>query len=181
MSPLGAGDSRFPGGSSGAGRRRTCPRLLTDHSAYDRTVLYDTFDVTRMLRAGRENVLAAELGRGLYGLTTPQEWYWHLAPYAGAPRLRAKLVVTHRADRTTTVVRGCTALARHSLSVGPRQSVLVLAGHRLVVPQFGEELLRLLRVPLHGTALGRAETDSGHRDVELLAMAGGDASHRLEQ
>ncbi|MET9458872.1 alpha-L-rhamnosidase N-terminal domain-containing protein [Streptomyces canus] len=44
------------------------PRLLTDQSAYDRTVLYDTFDVTALLRDGRENVVA-ELGRGWYGVT----------------------------------------------------------------------------------------------------------------
>lgn len=80
------------------------PRLLTDHSTYDRTVLYDTFDVTRLVRPGVENVLAAELGRGWYGVTTPQEWYWHMAPYAGAPRMRAALVVTYANGATTTVV-----------------------------------------------------------------------------
>lgn len=79
-------------------------RLLTDQSTYDRTVLYDTFDVTTLLRAGGENVVAAELGRGWYGLTTPQEWYWQLAPYVGQPRLRAKLVVTHTDGSATTVV-----------------------------------------------------------------------------
>ncbi|MEV6407112.1 family 78 glycoside hydrolase catalytic domain [Streptomyces bobili] len=88
-----------------ANRDRTnVPRLLTDQSTYDRTVLYDTFDVTALLEAGRENVVAAELGRGWYGVTTPQEWYWHLAPYAGQPRLRAKLVVTHTDGSATTLV-----------------------------------------------------------------------------
>ena len=91
------------------GRRATrdhtnVPRLLTDQSTYDRTVLYDTFDVTGLLRDGRENVVAAELGRGWYGLTTPQEWYWQLAPYSGAPRLRAKLVVTYTDGSATTLV-----------------------------------------------------------------------------
>ncbi|WP_409102185.1 family 78 glycoside hydrolase catalytic domain [Streptomyces galilaeus] len=84
--------------------RANVPRLLTDQSTYDRTVLYDTFDVTALLEAGRENVVAAELGRGWYGVTTPQEWYWHLAPYAGQPRLRAKLVVTHTDGSATTLV-----------------------------------------------------------------------------
>lgn len=88
-----------------ANRGRTNePRLLTDQSTYDRTVLYDTFDVTGLLHAGRENVVAAELGRGWYGVTTPQEWYWQLAPYAGQPRLRAKLVVTHTDGSRTTLV-----------------------------------------------------------------------------
>ena len=80
------------------------PRLLTDQSTYDRTVLYDTFDVTALLEAGRENVVAAELGRGWYGVTTPQEWYWQLAPYVGQPRLRAKLVVTYTDGSATTLV-----------------------------------------------------------------------------
>ncbi|MPY30267.1 Bacterial alpha-L-rhamnosidase [Streptomyces adustus] len=82
------------------------PRLLSDHSTYDRTVLYDTFDVTDSLRAGHENVLAAELGRGWYGLTTPCEWFWNLAPYVGAPRLRAKLVVTYEDRSPVTVTTG---------------------------------------------------------------------------
>ncbi|WP_405607770.1 family 78 glycoside hydrolase catalytic domain [Streptomyces sp. NBC_00076] len=88
-----------------ADRHRTnVPRLLTDQSTYDRTVLYDTFDVTALLEAGGQNVLAAELGRGWYGVTTPQEWYWQLAPYAGQPRLRAKLVVTCTDGSATTLV-----------------------------------------------------------------------------
>jgi alpha-L-rhamnosidase len=69
------------------------PRLVPDHTNFDRTVLYDSFDVTALVQSG-SNVLAAELGRGWYGVTTPTEWYWNLANYQGAPRLRAKLVVT---------------------------------------------------------------------------------------
>ncbi|MFD9042149.1 family 78 glycoside hydrolase catalytic domain [Streptomyces bottropensis] len=88
-----------------ANRGRTnVARLLTDHSTYDRTVLYDTFDVTELLHVGRENVVAAELGRGWYGVTTPQEWYWQLAPYVGRPRLRAKLIVTYSDGSRTTLV-----------------------------------------------------------------------------
>ena len=80
------------------------PRLVSDQATYDRTVFYDTYDVTRQVAEGDVNVLAAELGRGWYGVTTPQEWYWQLAPYAGAPRLRAKLVVTYRHGTKRTVV-----------------------------------------------------------------------------
>ncbi|GKQ41494.1 glycoside hydrolase family 78 protein [Streptomyces sp. A012304] len=98
------GDPITVDGRPAAADGTNVPRLLTDQSSYDRTVLYDTFDVTALLRSGRENVLAAELGRGWYGVTTPQEWYWHLAPYAGQPRLRAKLVVTHTDGSTTTLV-----------------------------------------------------------------------------
>ncbi|MCX5093930.1 glycoside hydrolase family 78 protein [Streptomyces sp. NBC_00365] len=98
------GDPLTVDGKRAARDRTNVPRLLTDQSTYDRTVLYDTFDVTALLRAGRENVLAAELGRGWYGVTTPQEWYWQLAPYAGQPRLRAKLVVTYTDGSVTTLV-----------------------------------------------------------------------------
>ena len=69
--------------------------MVTDQTTYDRTVLYDTFDVTRQVKAGDANVVAAELGRGWHGVTTPTEWYWHLAPYVGAPRMRARLVVKY--------------------------------------------------------------------------------------
>ncbi|MCW8383298.1 family 78 glycoside hydrolase catalytic domain [Streptomyces justiciae] len=98
------GDPLTVDGRRATGGRTNVPRLLTDQSTYDRTVLYDTFDVTALLRAGRENVVGAELGRGWYGVTTPQEWYWQLAPYAGQPRLRAKLVVTYADGSSTTLV-----------------------------------------------------------------------------
>ncbi|MER6957952.1 family 78 glycoside hydrolase catalytic domain [Streptomyces sp. NPDC000618] len=98
------GDPITVDGRPAARNRTNVPRLLTDQSTYDRTVLYDTFDVTELLRAGRENVVAAELGRGWYGVTTPQEWYWQLAPYSGQPRLRAKLVVTYTDGSATTLV-----------------------------------------------------------------------------
>ncbi|MGW4912819.1 alpha-L-rhamnosidase N-terminal domain-containing protein [Streptomyces sp. NPDC004270] len=45
-------------GGQAARDRTNVPRLLTDQSTDDRTVLYDTFDVTALLEAGRENVLA---------------------------------------------------------------------------------------------------------------------------
>ncbi|MER5183744.1 family 78 glycoside hydrolase catalytic domain [Streptomyces sp. NPDC002896] len=98
------GDPITVDGKRAARNRTNVPRLLTDQSTYDRTVLYDTFDVTALLQADRENVVAAELGRGWYGVTTPQEWYWQLAPYAGQPRMRAKLVVTHTDGSATTLV-----------------------------------------------------------------------------
>ncbi|MFF3373939.1 family 78 glycoside hydrolase catalytic domain [Streptomyces sp. NPDC002680] len=98
------GDPITVDGGPATRNRTNVPRLLTDQSTYDRTVLYDTFDVTELLRAGRENVVAAELGRGWYGVTTPQEWYWQLAPYSGQPRLRAKLVVTYADGSATTLV-----------------------------------------------------------------------------
>src|SRR3546814_10810231 len=39
-------------------------------TAYDQTVLYVTHEVTELLGQG-DNVLGAELGRGFFGMTTP--------------------------------------------------------------------------------------------------------------
>jgi alpha-L-rhamnosidase len=79
------------------------PHLIPDQSNYDKTVLYDGFDVTRLVRSGRPNVLAAELGRGWYGLTTPDEWYWQMADYRGAPRVLAELVIKYADGSSQTV------------------------------------------------------------------------------
>ncbi|UIJ44227.1 glycoside hydrolase family 78 protein [Sphingomonas cannabina] len=62
-------------------------------TAYDKRVLYYTYDVTDRLRAGA-NVLGAELGRGWYGLTDPNEWYFQQAPWHGEPAVKAQLEVT---------------------------------------------------------------------------------------
>jgi len=67
--------------------------LASGFTAYDKTVLYQTYDVTDHVRAGA-NVLGAELGRGWYGLTDPDEWYFNQAPWHGEPAIRAQLEVT---------------------------------------------------------------------------------------
>ena len=87
-----------------AGNGGNVPHLTPDQTNYDKTVLYDTFDVTRLIRPGGHNVLGAELGRGWYGLTTPDEWYWQMADYHGAPRMLTKLSITYAGGSTQTVV-----------------------------------------------------------------------------
>jgi alpha-L-rhamnosidase len=57
---------------------------------YDRTVLYRTYDVTRLLKAG-ENVLTAELGRGFYAARGANTWGWNLAAWHREPVLLAQL------------------------------------------------------------------------------------------
>jgi len=69
---------------------------------YDDTVLYATHDVTRLLSRGA-NEIKVTLGRGFYGLTTPNVWNWHRAPWHGEPRLLAQLVVTHPDGSRTTL------------------------------------------------------------------------------
>lgn len=69
---------------------------------YDDTVLYATHDVTRLLSRG-PNEISVTLGRGFYGLTTPNVWNWHRAPWNGEPRLLAQLVIRHPDKSTTTI------------------------------------------------------------------------------
>lgn len=71
-------------------------------TAYDKRVLSYAHDVTDLLRQG-ENVIGAELGRGWYGLTDPNEWYFHAAPWHGEPALKAQLEITY-ADGTREAV-----------------------------------------------------------------------------
>jgi alpha-L-rhamnosidase len=69
---------------------------------YDDTVLYATHDVTRLVSRGA-NEIAVTLGRGFYGLTTPNAWGWNTAPWHGEPRLLAQLVLQHPNGDITTV------------------------------------------------------------------------------
>lgn len=76
--------------------------LATGWTAYDKRVLYQTHDVTSLLKAG-ENVLAAELGRGWYGVAEPNEWYFHKAPWTAEPAFKARLEIV-LADGSTQVL-----------------------------------------------------------------------------
>jgi len=67
--------------------------MASGFTAYDKRVLYHSYDVTTRVRPG-QNVLGAELGRGWYGLTDPNEWYFNQAPWHGEPALKAQLEVT---------------------------------------------------------------------------------------
>lgn len=66
--------------------------LATGWTAYDKRVLYQVHDVTGLLKAG-DNVLAAELSRGWYGIAEPNEWYFHKAPWTAEPALKARLEI----------------------------------------------------------------------------------------
>jgi len=76
--------------------------MASGFTAYDKRVLYHSYDVTARVRAG-QNVLGAELGRGWYGLTDPNEWYFNQAPWHGEPALKAQLEVTF-ADGTRQTI-----------------------------------------------------------------------------
>ncbi|MEU8224785.1 family 78 glycoside hydrolase catalytic domain [Kribbella sp. NPDC048915] len=72
-------------------------------TAYDKTVLYVTHDVTELLRAGA-NVVGAELGRGFFGMASVNVWRWHATPWTADPRLIARLVVEYDDGRADEVV-----------------------------------------------------------------------------
>jgi alpha-L-rhamnosidase len=72
---------------------------------YDDTVLYATHDITRLLSRGA-NEIRVTLGRGFFGLTTPNVWNWHRPPWHGEPRLLAQLVLTQPGGRSTTIGSG---------------------------------------------------------------------------
>ena len=76
--------------------------LASGFTDYGKRVLTRTYDVTGLIRPGR-NALAAELGRGWYGLVEPNEWYFHQAPWHGPPALLAQLEIEHR-DGTRQVI-----------------------------------------------------------------------------
>lgn len=76
--------------------------LGVGYTAYDKRVLTYSHDVTGLLRRG-DNVIGAELGRGWYGLTDPNEWYFHAAPWHAEPALKAQLEVTYTDGTRETV------------------------------------------------------------------------------
>ncbi|TDO33499.1 alpha-L-rhamnosidase [Kribbella sp. VKM Ac-2527] len=85
------------------GQRVSDAVLDPGFTAYDKTVLYVTHDVTELVAQG-DNVLGAELGRGFFGMTTPNVWRWHQAPWTGDPRLLVRLVIDHEDGSVTEVV-----------------------------------------------------------------------------
>ncbi|HEY0472927.1 MAG TPA: family 78 glycoside hydrolase catalytic domain [Kribbella sp.] len=105
------------------GRRIGDAVLDPGFTDYDDTVLYVTHDVTDLLQVG-DNVLGAELGRGFFGMRTPNVWRWHQAPWTGDPRLLARLVITHT-DGTVTEIRSDTGWR---VTSGPTVSDSLYAG-----------------------------------------------------
>ena len=75
-------------------------------TAYDKRVLYSTYDVTGSLVSGT-NVLGVTLGRGFYAINTASNkiLWWNHAPWlAKQPLLLAKLDITYADQTHTTVV-----------------------------------------------------------------------------
>ncbi|MEO6084197.1 MAG: family 78 glycoside hydrolase catalytic domain, partial [Umezawaea sp.] len=96
LSGLAYYDARLNGGKVGD---RVLDPGFTD---YEETVLYATHDVTAQLTAG-VNTLDVTLGRGFYGMTTPNVWRWEQATWHAEPKLLAQLEITHTDGSRTTV------------------------------------------------------------------------------
>lgn len=67
---------------------------------YDKRVLYNTYDVTHLLKNG-QNVMGAIVGNGFYNIN--RERYYKLAIAFGYPKLICKMVVAYE-DGTTSVI-----------------------------------------------------------------------------
>ncbi len=67
--------------------------LVTPFTRYDRTVLYNTFDVTSRVRTG-ENAIGVHLGNGFYNDNCPT-WDFDKADWRSHPKLILELVLTY--------------------------------------------------------------------------------------
>ncbi|MFF7856327.1 family 78 glycoside hydrolase catalytic domain [Streptomyces sp. NPDC007904] len=105
------------------GRRVGRQVLDPGFTDYDRTVLYAVHDVTGLLRRGG-NALGVTLGRGFFGMTTPNVWNWHRPPWHGEPRLLAQLEIDHPDGSRTTVVSD----GDWRMTEGPTRSNSLYAG-----------------------------------------------------
>ncbi|MGP4013048.1 family 78 glycoside hydrolase catalytic domain [Streptomyces sp. 4N124] len=128
------------------GRRVGRQVLDPGFTDYDETVLYAVHDVTGLLRRG-ENAIGVTLGRGFYGMTTPNVWNWHRPPWHGEPRLLAQLEIDHPDGSRTTVASD----GEWRITEGPTLSNSLYAG----------ETYDARRVP-HGWTRPRFD-DSGWR------------------
>lgn len=72
------------------------------NTQYTQTVLYRTFDVTSLLKEGK-NAVGVELGNGFFNETC-SVWGWQKAKWRGEPRLLLKLVIRYQNGETQTVL-----------------------------------------------------------------------------
>lgn len=70
---------------------------------YDRSVLYRTWEVAHLLRAG-VNTIEVEAGRERFAARGGDIWAWYLAPWHREPMALARLDVCHADGDTSTIV-----------------------------------------------------------------------------
>lgn len=76
--------------------------LAPAFSRYDRTIYYQTRDVTAALRAGA-NTIGVILGNGWYNCFTAEVWDFKQAPWRAQPKLRFQLEIEFEDGRRQTV------------------------------------------------------------------------------
>ena len=72
------------------GTKVTEDKFVAPVSDYEKTLWYTTYDVTGLLRPGK-NVFAAVLGHGFFNEVFPSSWDYDKAPWRDAPKLLAEL------------------------------------------------------------------------------------------
>ncbi|MGI8867322.1 MAG: family 78 glycoside hydrolase catalytic domain [Mycobacteriales bacterium] len=82
-------------------------------TAYDQRVLYNTHDVTPLLRVGG-NAIGIALGRGLYGMKQPNVWTWNAAPWNAEPAAISQLEISCSDGSRLIVVSDESWLVRES-------------------------------------------------------------------
>ena len=85
---------------------RVSPTALPPFTVYGKRVLEESFDVTRLIRPGRENELRVELGNGWWNLTPLNMWYrheiWKILPQ-GVPAVNATMEIAYVDGRRQAV------------------------------------------------------------------------------
>lgn len=87
------------------GRRVGDHVLAPGYTRYDRRVLFETYDVTALLRRG-DNVVGALLGNGWYNVQTATAWDFNTAPWRASPRFRLELRIELADGREVRVASG---------------------------------------------------------------------------
>jgi hypothetical protein len=85
------------------GRNITDDVLTPGWTDYGKHILYDTYDVTPMLKAG-QNALAVLLGNGMYNALAVKGRYSKFSSSYGQPKLIAELHLTYSDRSTQTIV-----------------------------------------------------------------------------
>lgn len=103
------------------------------YTQFNKSVMYATHEITGILRRG-ENAVAVTLGRGWFGLTTPNVWDSANAVWHGEPRLLLQLEVDHPDGTRTTIGSG----EHWRVSHGPTRADSIQVGEdydaRLEIP-----------------------------------------------
>lgn len=68
--------------------------LAPGFSDYRERIQFASTDVTPHIRRG-DNAICIEIGRGFFGMTNPNTWGWHEAPWHGEPAVRALIELVY--------------------------------------------------------------------------------------